>query len=66
MRDFSPNTGGYSRAKARLAQVDVEEIISAVNSGLIAESGRDPLMYGYKVYVIDGTEFVVERTKELE
>lgn len=66
MRDFSPNTGGYSRAKARLAQVDVEEIISAVNSGLIAESGRDPLMYGYKVYVIDGTDFVVERTKELE
>jgi hypothetical protein len=63
---LSTNSGGYSRAKSRLPQADVEEILSVVNKGLITEGGADPVVHGYRVYVIDGTNFVVERTRALE
>jgi hypothetical protein len=63
-REFSPNTGGYSRAKGRLPLVDIEDVIAVVNRSLLEESNKS-LRNEEKIYALDGTDFVLEHTPEI-
>jgi len=64
LKDIASSTGGYSRAKSRLPLVDVEDVVEAINEGLIKRSGKDAKRFGCKVYALDGTDFVVERSED--
>jgi hypothetical protein len=64
LKDIASSTGGYSRAKSRLPLVDVEDVVEVINEGLIKRSGKDAKRFGCKVYALDGTDFVVERSED--
>lgn len=61
-KDIASSTGGYSRAKTRLPLVDIEDVVEVIEAGLMSRARKDPKRFGYKVYALDGTDFVVERT----
>ena len=58
--NLSSSTGGLSQARQRLPEVDVEEIVEALNQGLIAPSKSTQ-----KILAIDGLTVALPRTKDI-